>query len=76
MALSKDVLGLALYNRASNYNDKEIDDIDQARQDFWKGVAEEIINHFKSNATLNVPGAGLLAPQGPVTGASTTGTIL
>jgi len=76
MALNKDILGTALYNRAQQSNDKDIEDIEQARRDFWKGVAEEIINHLKSNATLNVPGTGLIAPQGPVTGASITGTIL
>ncbi|MBO9200585.1 MULTISPECIES: hypothetical protein [Niastella] len=76
MALNKDVLGAALYNKAGKYNEKDIDNIEQARQEFWKGVAEEIINHLKSNATLTVPGTGLVSPQGPVTGVSTTGTIL
>lgn len=78
MALNKDVLGAALYTRAGNYNDKDIENIEQARQEFWKGVAEEIINHLKSNAILNVPGTGLTTPSGggPVTGVSITGTIL
>jgi hypothetical protein len=77
MALSKDVLGAALYNRAQGFNDQE-ESLDQARRDFWKAVAEEIINHIKSNAMLTVPGTGLAAPPGggPVTGVSTTGTIL
>ena len=76
MALSKDVLGAALYNRAKDYNDN-IEDIDQARQDFWKAVADEIIKHIK-NANLNIPGTGLVAPPGggPVTGVSITGNIL
>jgi hypothetical protein len=78
MALNKDILGTALYTRANSFNDKNIDNIDQARQDFWKAMAEEIINHIKTNATLNVPGTGLTtaAGGGPVTGISITGTIL
>jgi len=78
MALNKDLLGAALYNKAQGYNDQDIDDIDQARRDFWIAIAGEIINHLKSNATISVPGLGLVAPSGggPVTGISTTGTIL
>lgn len=76
MALNKDVLGAALFNRAQSFNDHDIENIDQARRDFWKAIAEEIINHIKSSAMLNVPGTGLAAPNGPVTGISTTGTIL
>ena len=78
MALNKDLLGTALYNRAQSFNDQDINNIDQARRDFWKAIAEEIVNHIKSNATLTVPGTGLAAPPngGPVTGISTTGTIL
>jgi|RhiMetdeSRZDD1v2_1073273.scaffolds.fasta_scaffold04435_24 hypothetical protein len=78
MALNKDVLGTALYSKAQSFNDRDIDNIDQARRDFWKAVAEEIVNHIKSSASLNVPGTGLVAPSGggPVTGISTTGTIL
>jgi hypothetical protein len=78
MALNKDILGTALYTRAGNFNDKDIENIEQARQDFWKAIAEEIVNHIKTNATLNVPGTGLTtaAGGGPVTGVSITGTIL
>lgn len=77
MPLDKDILGTALYNRAQNFNDVDVADIDQARRNFWNGIAEEIVNHIKSNASLTVPGAGLVAPSGggAVTGASTTGTI-
>jgi hypothetical protein len=77
MALSKDVLGAALYNRAKDYNEN-IGNIDQARQDFWKAVADEIIKHIQNNANLNIPGTGLVAPSGggPVTGVSITGNIL
>jgi hypothetical protein len=78
MALNKDILGTALYTRAGNFNNKDIENIEQARQDFWKAIAEEIVNHIKTNATLNVPGTGLTtaAGGGPVTGVSITGTIL
>ena len=78
MALNKDLLGSALYNRAQSYNDQDIENIDQARRDFWNAIAEEIVNHIKSNASLTVPGTGLVAPSGggPVSGISTTGTIL
>lgn len=79
MPLSKDILGLALYNKAMELNDIEIDesDIDQARRDFWKAVADEIIKHFIANIQLSIPGTGLIAPSGggPVTGASITGSI-
>jgi hypothetical protein len=78
MALNKDLLGAALYNRAQSFNDHDIDNIDQTRRDFWKAIAEEIVNHIKSNAGVTVPGTGFVAPPGggPVTGISTTGTIL
>jgi hypothetical protein len=79
MPLSKDILGLALYNKAMELNDIEIDesDIDQARRDFWNAVADEIIKHFIANIKLTIPGTGLIAPSGggPVTGVSITGTI-
>jgi hypothetical protein len=77
MALNKDVLGTALYNKAQNYNNINSENIEQTRLDFWKAIAEEIIKHIQSSATLTVPGLGLIAPQfgGPVTGTSITGTI-
>lgn len=37
-------------------------------------LADEIETYIKS-ATLNVPGTGLVAPNGPVTGISITGTL-
>jgi hypothetical protein len=76
MALNKDLLGTALFNMAQDFNNKDFENIEQARLDFWKGVAKEIIDHIKSSAVLNVPGTGLAAPNGPVTGISITGTIL
>jgi hypothetical protein len=76
MPLNKDVLGAALYNSVQDFNNKDFENIEQARIDFWKAVAGAIIDHLKANATLNVPGAGLAAPNGAVTGTSITGTIL
>lgn len=75
MALNKDVLGLDLYNRANNYNEVNIVDLEAARLAFWKNIAEGIIEHFKSNGVLHVPGLGLTAGATAVTGQSNTGTI-
>ena len=78
MALNKDVLGVALYNREQAYNNKtpaELGDLETARQNFWKGMADEIINHFKNNGVLTVPGLGLTAGATAVTGTSISGTI-
>jgi hypothetical protein len=78
MALSKDVLGMALYNREQAYNNKapdELGDLDTARQNFWKDMADEIINHIHNNSLLIIPGAGLAAGAVPVTGTAITGTI-
>jgi hypothetical protein len=79
MPLDKNLLGTELFNKVDLYNNKNIDeigDIQQARLNFWKAVAEVIVDHIKTNALLNVPGTGLAAPNGPVTGASITGKIL
>ncbi len=77
MALDKDILGNDLYNRAAAQNDVEIapEDLEAARLEFWKGVADIIITHFKENGELNVPGYGLMAGTTPVSGTSTTGKI-
>ncbi len=75
MALNKDTLGTALYNRANYYNEVNIADLEAARLAFWKGVADEIINHFKTYGDLQVPGLGLTASIYPVVGNSTTGKI-
>ena len=76
MPLNKELLGAALYNKAKDYNNRDFESIDQARINFWKEIAGEIINHIKNNAVLTVPGTGLASPAGAVTGVSTTGTIL
>lgn len=84
MALNKDVLGLALYNKRVAFNDKTYDDlvqqygtIEAARLAACEADAEAIIDHFKNNGVLIVPAAGLIAPSGggAVTGQSQTGHI-
>jgi len=56
MALNKDTLGNALYLRSMDFNDQDIApaDLPTARQNFWKAVAEEIINHIKTAGVVNV----------------------
>lgn len=56
MALNKDVLGAALNAMAENFNEKDIapENITAERLNFWKGVAEQIINHIKTAGVVNV----------------------
>ncbi|NNV54522.1 hypothetical protein [Limnovirga soli] len=78
MALDKDILGTDLYNELSVFNNKNIDelgDIEDKRLLFCKKIAEVFIEHLKANVEINIPGTGLIAPGGAVTGNSTTGTI-
>lgn len=75
MALNKDILGLDLYNRAKVFNDVDIADLEQARKDFWKTIAEGVIEHFKTNGVLTIPGLGLMAGATAVTGSSVTGKL-
>ncbi|WP_346237770.1 hypothetical protein ABDK00_001670 [Niabella insulamsoli] len=79
MPLNAEILGLALYNKAKLWNDKDIkkEDLDRARKEFWQAVANEIINHFIANIKLTIPGTGLVAPSGggAVTGNSVLGKI-
>lgn len=72
MPLNKDVLGLALYNRAKVLNDVDIsvEALDQARKDFWLAIAEEVIEHFKASGEIKVLGTGLTAGPYTVTGES------
>lgn len=66
--LDKDVLGANLYNAEQQFNDKapaDLGDLTTARQQFWTGVAEQIINHFKN--------AGMVHTTG--TASAQTGTI-
>lgn len=77
MALNAAILGEDLKNRAAQFNDVDIADLDAARADYWNTIAEGIIEHFKAFGQITVPGLGLVAPSGggPVTGTSTTGGI-
>lgn len=57
MALSKDVLGQALYDSEKQFNDKDstaVGDIEAARLAFWKVQADEIIKHFKTAGVISV----------------------
>ncbi len=76
MALNKDILGLDLYQRAAAYNEVNITDMEAARLEFWKNIADGIITHFKNNGQLRVPGVGLNAGTVAVTGTALTGTIV
>ncbi|HMO63293.1 MAG TPA: hypothetical protein PKC39_14505 [Ferruginibacter sp.] len=73
MALNKDILGEALHAIRQDFNEKSIEELLQmyntmeaARLAYSKKEAEVIINHFKNNAV--VPGTGLVAPNGAVSG--------
>lgn len=79
MALDKDILGTNLYNAEKFYNDKTpaaLGDLETARLNFWKVMADEIIKHFTTSGELRVPGLGLNAGATAVTGNSTTGKIV
>jgi hypothetical protein len=75
MALNKDALGQQLYDAANSFNNQDIapEQLEQSRKDFWKAVAETIINHITSSAqvTVNVTTVGSSTTQ---TGQG-TGTI-
>lgn len=84
MALDKDVLGAALKTVRDNFSNKTKDqliaiygDEDAIRLAACKAEAAAIINHFKAQAVLTVPGTGLIAPSGggAVTGTAATGTL-
>lgn len=60
MALNKDVLGAALKAKADSYNNVAPEnpaDLETIRTEFWKGVAEEIINHIKTAGVVNTTGS-------------------
>jgi hypothetical protein len=82
MALSKDVLGLALYNRRNEFCDKTLDELvdehgsfEGAKLAMAKADAEEIINHFKANILISIPATGFGVSGAVVTGIAITGTI-
>ena len=83
MPLNKDTLGTAIYNARAVFLNKDYATLladygnneEVMRLAICKAEAEAIINHFKANAKLTVPGLGLAVGSNPVTGASITGTI-
>lgn len=82
MPLNKDVLGQARYDAEIAFNNKSSDElitehgsIEAARLAFLIKDSEIIINHIKTNGDLKVPGTGLMAPNGAVTGTSVTGKM-
>lgn len=54
MALNKDVLGAALKAMAEDFNGIAPEDLETAKTEFWKGVAEQIIEHIKTAGEVNV----------------------
>ncbi|AYD48197.1 hypothetical protein [Arachidicoccus soli] len=70
MALDKDILGAALNVAANNYNDKNIEDLEAARLNFWTSIADTIISHFKTNGEINTT----VATTGTATAQTGTGT--
>ena len=82
MPLSGNDLGTALYNARNAFNNKDINelimiygDIEGVRLAMAQVDGNTIVNYFKANTKLTVPGVGLIAPNGAVSGTSTTGTI-
>lgn len=70
MPLNATELGADLNNAANNYNDKDIDNLPEARAAYWNAIATAIINHFKANGVINVN----VATTGTATAQTGTGT--
>lgn len=82
MPLDATTLANARIAAKAAFNDKTLDELVQqygslANARLQEEIADSnaIIEHFKNNALLTIPGAGLTAGQVAVSGASTTGTI-
>ena len=82
MPLDNNTLGAALYAVRNSFSNLTIDQIistygslEDARLNQAKQEAAVIIDHFKANIILTIPGTGLVAGSVPVAGASITGTI-
>ena len=80
--LNKDILGQALYDSRKVFDGLTVDQIiaqygslELARLAACKADAQVIIDHFKSNIVVSIPGTGLVAGTSAVTGVSNTGTI-
>ena len=77
MALDKDILGLALYNRREDFCNKTMQELideygsfEGAKMAMAKADAEEIINHLKNQAVITLNPTGLSAGPNPVTGSA------
>lgn len=72
MALSKDILGQALYDATTGFNDTDIDpaDMEAQRLALWKVVADTVINHFKTLGVVSVA----VVTTGTATNHTGTGT--
>lgn len=83
MAMNKAVLGAAIKSKMLGINPDDYDfrtpeGIEEYRTAVLEAFADAIISHIQSAAvvTTTVPGTGLVAPSGAVTGAATgTGSI-
>ena len=77
MALNKDVLGSALNSALAQFQDKtpdELGDINAARLEFCKVIAEQVINHFIANAVVSTTVNTTVATTGTATAQTGTGT--
>ncbi len=75
MALDKNILGQDLYNASVNFNDANIDTEDAGamedyRLNFWKDIAQKIIEHITANAEVSVN----VTTTGTATAQTGTGT--
>lgn len=74
MAMDPDTLAASMRSKMDALSDADKADRDKT----FKALAEAVIEHVQTYASVAVPAAGLLAPAGtaggPVTGAA-TGTI-
>ena len=70
MPLDKNILGPALYDKAQAFNDVDVEDLEQARKDFWLAIAGVFIDHVTQHGAAKVTGVGLTAGPYPVTGES------
>lgn len=70
MALNAELLGAALNTAANDYNDKDIDNLPEARANYWKAIASEIVKHFKENGEITTA----VETTGTATAQTGTGT--
>lgn len=82
MPLNKDTLGMELYGIRQMFSNKTLEelideygDLEEARKQACIKEAEVFINHLKANATLTIPGTGMVAGSVAVTGTSITGKL-